>query len=72
MNPFAQRLGFYSKKTVAFGQIADQWINFTIKAAEYWTVNPSLLDKLKLPLDITIQTDEMQTSFCAIVDQVET
>src|ERR1700704_1028665 len=43
---------------ITLGNVSDQGINFTVQAAEYGIVDPSLLDEFELPLDVAVQADE--------------
>ena len=65
----AQRLPLDGEERVPLREIADQWIDLLIQASEYGIVDPGLLNKLELTLDITIEADEMKTAFFPIIHQ---
>jgi hypothetical protein len=49
--------------------IADDGISLVVESAEYCVVDPGLLDKFELTLDVRINADKVQPSFRMVSDE---
>jgi hypothetical protein len=63
-----QRIGLHGEYFVTLAEISNEWIDLAVEAAEYRIVNPGLLNKLELSFYICIQTEEVKSSWHAVIN----
>src|SRR5437763_3835100 len=68
MHAPVQWLSLYRKYGIPFLEIAHQGIDLAIQSGEHRVVDPGLLHKFELTLNIAIEANEVQTTVCAVID----
>jgi hypothetical protein len=57
----------YGKNSIAFWKITDKSVYLSIQSTENRVVHPGLLNKLKLPSDVSVKTNEQESPSLPII-----
>src|SRR5258708_1290543 len=68
MHALTQWLSLHCKYGIPFLEIPHQGIDLAVQAGEHRVVDPGLLHKFELTLNIAIEADEVQATLRAVVD----
>src|SRR5690242_2364564 len=60
-------VSLHCKNAVPCNEISHKRIDLAVQSRKHWIVQPGLLHELELPFNITIETNEYQSSLRAII-----